>query len=120
MAVGQTRANIEKAGLKDVISLQVADFSTLKAEYENGFLVLNPPYGERLLPDETDALYNMIGSTLKHKFPGTTAWIISSNKTSLRKVGLKHAAKYILFNGALECTLLKYEMYAGTRKHVQH
>ena len=79
---------------------------------------LNPPYGERLQPDETDKLYNMIGSTLKHSFPGTTAWLITSNKESLKQVGLKPAEKYTLFNGALECILLKYEMYSGTKKIV--
>jgi putative N6-adenine-specific DNA methylase len=115
-AVGQARINAAKAGLKDVISFNVADFSNLKAVAENGFLFLNPPYGERLLPDETDNLYNMIGSTLKHNFPGTTVWLITSNKESLKHVGLKPAAKLTLFNGALECTLLKYEMYSGTKK----
>jgi putative N6-adenine-specific DNA methylase len=114
--VGQARTNAAIAGLKDVISFDVADFSNLKAAGENGFLFLNPPYGERLLPDETDNLYNMIGSTLKHNFPGTTVWLITSNKESLKHVGLKPAAKLTLFNGALECTLLKYEMYAGTKK----
>ena len=114
-AVGQARANIARAGLADIVSVEVADFSELRGD-DNGFLFLNPPYGERLLPDETDKLYNMIGSTLKHNFPGTTAWLISSNKESLKMVGLKPAKKYILFNGALECTLLKYEMYHGTKK----
>ena len=118
-AVGQAKTNAEKAGLKDVISFEVADFGELKAAGDNGFLFLNPPYGERLQPDETDKLYNMIGSTLKHNFPGTTAWMITSNKESLKHVGLKPAKKYTLFNGALECILLKYEMYAGTRKNVQ-
>lgn len=119
MAVGQSRVNAEKAGLKDVVSFGVADFSRLKAEAENGFLFLNPPYGERLLPEGTDELYSMIGTTLKHNFPGTTAWMISSNKESLKHVGLKPAEKHILFNGALECILLKYEMYAGTKKSIQ-
>jgi putative N6-adenine-specific DNA methylase len=117
-AVEQSRVNAATAGLKDVISLQVADFSKLKATVENGFLFLNPPYGERLQPDETDNLYHMIGSTLKHNFPGVTAWLITSNKESLKHVGLKPAEKHILFNGALECLLLKYEMYSGSRKNV--
>jgi putative N6-adenine-specific DNA methylase len=117
-AVGQARANASTAGLKDVISFEVADFSSLKAAGDSGFLFFNPPYGERLLPDETDNLYNMIGSTLKHSFPGTTAWLITSNKESLKQVGLKPAKKYTLFNGALECILLKYEMYSGTKKIV--
>lgn len=115
-AVGLARANAAIVGLHDVISFEVADFSNLKATEENGFLFLNPPYGERLLPDETDNLYNMIGSTLKHNFPETTVWLISSNKKSLKRIGLKPAEKHILFNGALECTLLKYQMYTGTRK----
>jgi putative N6-adenine-specific DNA methylase len=116
MAIGQARANASNAGLKDVISLEVADFSNLKASGENGFLFFNPPYGERLMPDDTDKLYNIIGSTLKHCFPGTTAWLITSNKESLKHIGLKPAKKYTLFNGALECILLKYEMYPGTKK----
>jgi putative N6-adenine-specific DNA methylase len=58
----------------------------------------------------------MIGTTLKHNFPGTVAWLISSNKESLKHVGLKAKEKHTLFNGALECILLKYEMYPGTKK----
>ena len=118
IAIQQAGVNSVKAGLKDVITLEVADFSKLKASWAKGFLVLNPPYGERLLPEETDNLYNMIGSTLKHNFPGTTVWLITSNKESLKKVGLKPAEKYTLFNGALECILLRYEMYSGTKKIV--
>jgi len=120
MAVRQATVNAEKAGLKDVVLFEVADFSSQKASGDKGFLFLNPPYGERLLPDETDNLYSMIGSTLKHNFSGATVWMISSNKESLRHVGLKPAEKHTLFNGALECILLKYEMYAGTKKIVQH
>jgi putative N6-adenine-specific DNA methylase len=58
----------------------------------------------------------MIGSTLKHNFGGNTAWLITSDRESLKKVGLKPARKHILFNGALECVLLKYELYQGSRK----
>ncbi len=119
LAIEQSMVNAEKAGLKDFITFETADFSRLKAETDNGFLFINPPYGERLLPDETDTLYSMIGSTLKHNFPGTTAWMISSNKESLKHVGLKPAEKHTLFNGALECVLLKYTMYAGSKKIAQ-
>ena len=117
--VGQARSNAAAAGLKDVISFEVADFSTLKTDGDNGFLFINPPYGERLQPGDTDKLYSMIGSTLKHNFPGTTAWLITSNKESLKQIGLKPAEKHILFNGALECILLKYVMYSGTKKIIQ-
>jgi len=120
MAVDQTRSNVSGAGLSDVVSVEVADFRDLKTTDSSGFLFLNPPYGERLQPDEIGMLYNMIGTTLKHNFPGTSAWLITSNKESLKMVGLKPSEKYILFNGALECTLVNYQMYSGTKKISQY
>jgi len=112
----QARSNVAIAGLNDVISMEVADFKDLKTIDNQGFVFLNPPYGQRLNPEEIDQLYSMIGSTLKHNFAGTTAWLITSNKESLKNVGLKPKEKHTLFNGALECILLKYEMYQGTKK----
>jgi len=115
-AIQQAKANVAGAGLSDIVTLEVFDFKDLKAVDSQGFVFLNPPYGQRLMPDETDQLYGMIGTTLKHNFQGNTAWLITSNKESLKKVGLKPKEKHTLFNGALECILLKYEMYQGTRK----
>ena len=115
-AVIQSRSNVEKAGLSDLIKIGVSDFKDLKCTDEHGIVFLNPPYGQRLQPDELDSLYSMIGSTLKHNYPGNTAWLITSNKESLKHVGLKPKEKQTLFNGALECILLKYEMYKGTKK----
>jgi putative N6-adenine-specific DNA methylase len=110
------RTNVGAAGLSDVVSLEISDFKNLKSIDNKGYVFLNPPYGERLQPLEIDQLYGMIGTTLKHNFAGTTAWLITSNKESLKHVGLKPKEKHILFNGALECLLLKYEMYQGTKK----
>ena len=112
------KTNVAKAGLNDAISLEISDFKDLRSE-EGGLVFINPPYGQRIQPEEIDSLYSMIGTTLKHNFPGSTAWLISSNKESLKHVGLKPKEKHILFNGALECILLKYEMYSGTKKTVK-
>jgi putative N6-adenine-specific DNA methylase len=116
-AVRQAEANIRKAGLEGEISVEIADFKDVKKASGNGFLVINPPYGERLKPDEIENLYSMIGTTLKHHFAGYKAWIITSGKEYLRNIGLKPKKKYILFNGALECVFTGYEMYEGTKKH---
>ena len=116
-AVIQTNINVARAGLSDVVSVEVSDFKDLKNRGDRGFVFLNPPYGQRLQPEELDNLYSMIGTTLKHNFEGSTAWLVTSNKESLKKVGLKPKEKHTLFNGALECTLLKFEMYPGTRKN---
>lgn len=117
IAISQARTNISAAGLEDFISLEVADFKDRRSEKGNETLFMNPPYGLRLSPDETDQLYSMIGSTLKHNFAGCRAWLITPNRESLKYVGLKPAEKRVLFNGAIECTLFKYELYQGSRKH---
>jgi len=118
-ALQHAKANMEKAGLLEIISLHLSDFKDLKSEDEHGFVFLNPPYGQRIQPQEIDQLYSMIGSTLKHNFAGSIAWLITSNKESLKHVGLKPKEKYTLFNGALECMLMKYEMYQGTKKTLE-
>jgi putative N6-adenine-specific DNA methylase len=118
-AVMKSRSNVSRAGLNDVISIGLSDFKDLKSIDDQGFVFLNPPYGQRLNNDELDGIYSMIGTTLKHNFPGNIAWLITSSKEALKKVGLKSREKHILFNGALECTLLKYEMYTGSIKHVK-
>jgi putative N6-adenine-specific DNA methylase len=116
IAVKQAVKNVGSAGLTDSIYLAEYDFRTLKMADNEGVIYINPPYGERLLPGETESLYGMIGTTLKHNFSGYSAWIISSNKESLKYIGLKPKEKHILFNGALECSFNKYELYQGSRK----
>jgi len=102
--------------LKGVISFEVADFKYLKPLDNEGFLVFNPPYGQRLEVEELTDLYKSIGSTLKHNFHGHKAWIITSGKEYLNGIGLKASLKYKLFNGSIECILAGYEMFQGSRK----
>jgi putative N6-adenine-specific DNA methylase len=115
-AISQAERNVISAGLKETISLDISDIGKLKTPENKGTVIINPPYGERLLPEDTDSLYEMIGTILKHNFFGYTAWIISSNKKSLKRIGLKPKEKHILYNGALECSFNKYELYQGSLK----
>ncbi len=98
--------NVARAGLNDAVSLETADFKNLRSAEDGGYVFLNPPYGQRIQPEEIDNLYSMIGTTLKHNFPGNTAWLITSNKESLKHIGLKPKEKHILFNGALNVCCL--------------
>lgn len=84
-------------------------------EYQ-GIVMLNPPYGERMPQQDIEDFYERIGDTLKQSFTGYDAWIISSNKTALKKIGLRTSKKLTLFNAGLECKYHKYEMYSGSRK----
>jgi putative N6-adenine-specific DNA methylase len=115
-AVSMACTNVESAGLSDIISISLNDFSNLKASDNEGVIIMNPPYGQRMGTADNDKLYSMIGSTLKHNFPGYKAWLITSDKNSLKQVGLKPALKTTLFNGSLECVLVKYELYQGSKK----
>lgn len=115
-SVLQARANIQKAGLTELISVGTSDFKDIIPIEKNGYLVLNPPYGQRLKPDDIDILYSMIGTSLKHNFAGYKAWVITSGKEYLKNIGLKPKSKHTLYNGALECILVGYELYEGTRK----
>lgn len=115
-AVDQTMKNAAKAGLSEIIHIEKADFRDVSKNEDNGYVFLNPPYGQRIKAEDLDSLYGMIGSTLKHKFAGNTALLITSNKESLKHVGLKPREKHTLYNGALECLLVKYELYQGTMK----
>jgi putative N6-adenine-specific DNA methylase len=81
-----------------------------------GVVIINPPYGERMIKDNIDELYKMMGDAFKQKFSGYDCWILSSNIDALKNVGLRPSRKITLFNGPLECKFMKYEMYQGTKK----
>ncbi|MGM0666164.1 MAG: THUMP domain-containing class I SAM-dependent RNA methyltransferase [Bacteroidota bacterium] len=111
------RSNIRKAGLEEDIRLSVSDFLESKAPEQIAYtIIMNPPYGERLDDEGIEDLYAGIGERLKHAYHGSTAWLLSSNVDALKRIGLKPAAKYSLYNGKIEVKLLKYELYKGSKK----
>ncbi len=115
-AVRKAKENIKNAHLEDFITIKHEDFfKTQKAGDEKLHMVFNPPYGERL-DINMEAFYADIGSTLKHGYPNTDAWFITSNLEALKHIGLRPSRKIKLFNAKLESRLVKYEMYAGSRK----
>ena len=113
--LGMSRANIAAAGLTDKIELHKKDFVNFDAPQLKGVIISNPPYGERI-GDNVDDLYKAFGDNLKTRYDGWNAWLISSNMNALKQVGLRPSRKIKLFNGNLECRLMKYEMYSGTKK----
>ena len=114
--IALARSNIKNASLTKVIELQVQDFVKLAPPFEQGIIITNPPYGERMKPQSIAELYSAIGNTLKNRFTGYEAWIISSSLDGLKSVGLKPAKKIDLFNGALACSYRCYELFRGTHK----
>lgn len=117
-AVKIARENLTKAGLLDYVDVRKADFREFISTGEPGTIIMNPPYGERIKPEHLDRLYGDIGSVLKHKCGGYKAWVITSGKEYLHKIGLKPFARKVLFNGSIECIFAGYEIYEGSRKGI--
>ncbi|MDN3492319.1 THUMP domain-containing class I SAM-dependent RNA methyltransferase [Winogradskyella bathintestinalis] len=116
-AVAKAKDNIKNAHLDEFVHIQHEDFfKTQKSGNEKLHMVFNPPYGERLENLNVDEFYGNIGTTLKHGYPGTNAWLITSNLEALKSVGLRPSRKIKVFNAKLEARLVKYEMYEGSRK----
>ena len=115
-AVGIANANIKNAGLSKYIETQVIDMAELPMQEKPVHCVFNPPYGERLNDFSVRQLYSSIGTTLKHKFPGTNAWIISSSMLGFDNIGLKPTKKISLINGDLKCDFRQYSIFAGKMK----
>ena len=116
-AIDIAEKNIKNAGLKKYIDLTVKPFQQYaETPTETGLLMTNPPYGERLKVEELDELYSMIGERLKHVFTGYNAYILSYRKESFDNIGLKYSKRFFLYNGALECEMREYEIFAGKRK----
>ena len=115
-AVSIAHNNIKTAGLLNEISVEVKDFALQSPVSPEMMLVMNPPYGERIRPEDTEALYRMIGATLKHRFSGSSAWIIAHSPEHFAAVGLRPGHRETLFNGALECELRGYTLFAGSNK----
>jgi len=111
-AVAKAKENIKNAHLDEFIHIQHEDFfKTRKAGDNKLHMVFNPPYGERLENLNVEEFYGNIGTTLKHGYPGTNAWLITSNLEALKFVGLRPSRKIKVFNAKLEARLVKYEMY---------
>lgn len=116
-AVEIASQNIKSASFDRYIDLQVKPFEKYdKAPAETGILITNPPYGERIKPDDLYGLYEMIGERLKHVFMGYTAWVLSYQKECFNKIGLKPTKKIQLVNGSLQCEFRRYDIFAGKRK----
>lgn len=114
--LGMAKANIEQAELQDFIHLRKQDFFESRPKNVPAFIVMNPPYGERLEIEDINDFYKKIGDTLKSQYSGCTACLISSDMEALKHIGLHPSKKADMFNGSLECKFMKYDLYSGSKR----
>jgi 23S rRNA G2445 N2-methylase RlmL len=111
-------ANAEIAEVDHLIDFQVCDFrETQVPQNEKGAVYINPEYGERLGEiDFLETIYKAMGDFLKQSCQGYLAYIFTGNMDLAKKIGLKANRRIEFYNGKIDCRLLEYEMYGGSRR----
>jgi putative N6-adenine-specific DNA methylase len=115
-AVAAARRNAREAGVADAVEVVERDALELTPPGPGTLIVSNPPYGERLgdAGDLTE-LYRGLGDAFKRRGAGATAWLLVGNPDLAKAVGLRPSRRIVLFNGPIECRLLRYDLYEGSR-----
>ena len=114
--VACARRNVKSAMMGDVIEIECRDIKDFVEPADRAMMIVNPPYGERLVLENLLNIYKELGSRLKHSFQGNEAWVISSSYDCFDSIGLKASARIPLYNGDLDCEFRKYELFQGKYK----
>jgi putative N6-adenine-specific DNA methylase len=117
-AVNISRINAEMAGVEGYIRFGTGDFETTPVPLEAGGVVyFNPEYGERLgVLTELESTYSRIGDFMKKKCHGYTGYVFTGNLDLAKKIGLKASRRVEFYTGKIDCRLLEYELYGGSRR----
>lgn len=110
--LSNAKENAARAGVDHVIEFRKEAVATVEPPAEKGLIIVNPPYGARIGDeDNLRDVYRDLSYTLKHRFKGWDAWVLSGNKELIADLKLKSTRKHFVFNGNIECRFLKYSMF---------
>jgi putative N6-adenine-specific DNA methylase len=111
-ALALATRNTASAGLEGQVHFFHAALLDFKPEGNRGVVIINPPYGIRMgEEDDLRELYCQIGDIMKKRCRGWTGYVLTGNLELAKYIGLKASRRFVLFNGPIECRLLKYELY---------
>jgi 23S rRNA G2445 N2-methylase RlmL len=117
VAVKAARKNAETAGVEHLIEFGVCDFAETPLPPSPFIVVMNPEYGIRMGEiSQLEKVYERIGDFFKQKCQGVTGYVFTGNLDLAKKVHLTPSRKFPFFNADIDCRLLKYDMYAGSRR----
>lgn len=118
MSVTNARKNAVAAGVADIIEFGVCDFAETEVPAGGkGVMFINPEYGERLGEEvELQATYARIGDFMKQKCKGYYGYVFTGNLELAKKIGLKAKRRIEFYTSRIDCRLLEYELYEGTRR----
>jgi len=116
-AVEAAKKNAMTAGVERFIEFGVCDFSETPVADGGGVVILNPEYGERLGEmEELKKTYREIGDFFKKKCQGYRGYVFAGNLDLAKRVGLRTNRRILFYNGPIECRLLEYDLYEGSRE----
>ncbi len=116
-AVETAKKNAATAGVEHLIEFSACDFADTPLPDGGGIIVMNPGYGERMGEvAELEKTYKGIGDFLKQRCRGYTGYVFTGNPALAKKVSLKPKRSIPFFNSGIECRLLEYDLYEGSRK----
>ena len=111
-SIEMSKQNAARAGVGRLTSFTTADISTFDPSASPAMIIFNPPYGDRMGElAELASLYRTFGDILKKRCAGSTAYILCGNSELVKHIGLKATRRIPIWNGPIECRLMKYEMY---------
>ena len=115
-AVFRARANIERAGLTDRISVEVGEIKDFSPEQVNiskadqVWILANPPYGNRLgRDDDLITLYRLLGDRCK-AFPNASLGLVTSERGLVQALGLRSNKKWEMQAGGVRLNIARFEL----------
>ena len=117
-AIEVSKVNAGIAGVSKLIDFDICDFeATPMPEEKGGVVFFNPEYGERLGQEtELEGTYARLGDFMKKKCKGNTGYIFTGNLDLAKKIGLKASRRIEFYTAQIDCRLLEYELYDGSKR----
>jgi len=116
-SISIAKKNAQTAGVDHLIEFAVCDFADTEIPEQPGIVIFNPEYGERLgLHSKLEATYKRMGDFMKQQCKGYRGYIFTGNPELAKKIGLRASRRLEFYNGKLDCRLLEYELYEGSKR----
>lgn len=116
-SISISKVNAGLAGVEKYIQFAVCDFELTEIPASPGVIYFNPEYGERMGEvSDLEKTYERIGDFMKKKCQGYTGYIFTGNLDLAKKIGLKASRRIEFYTAKLDCRLLEYELYSGTKR----
>jgi len=116
LALEAARRNARTAGVEQLIQFEQCDFAQTSLPGAPGLVIMNPEYGERLGEMKTlEPIYARIGDFFKQRCAGWKGGVFTGNRELSKRIGLRTSRRVPFMNAHIECRLLEYKLYEGSR-----